>query len=69
MDFHFCCIQDAEECIAHVEKILTLLDQEGDILAEDETSSMHPHDLYKLVQANSMADCGRDMNKVNLRFV
>lgn len=43
--------------------------KEGDILAEDVSSSMHPHDLYKLVQANSMADCGRDMNKVNLRFV
>ena len=41
----------------------------GDILSEDVSYSMHPHDLYKLVQHNSMADCGRNMNSVNLRFV
>ena len=43
--------------------------KEGDILSEDVSASMHPHDLYKLVQNNSMADCGRNMNGMNLRFV
>jgi len=43
--------------------------KEGDILAEDVSASMHPHELYKLVQGNSMADCGRNMSSVNLRFV
>ena len=43
--------------------------KEGEILAGDVSDSMHPHELYKLVQNNSMADCGRNMNSVNLRFV
>jgi hypothetical protein len=41
----------------------------GAILDENVSSSMHPNDLYKLVQPSSMADCGRNMNQVNLRFV
>lgn len=43
--------------------------KEGDILAEDVSASMHPNELYKIVQSNSMADCGRNMNKVRLQFV
>ena len=43
--------------------------KEGDMLASDIPNSMHPHDLYKLVQQSSMADCGRDMNTVKLSFV
>tara|TARA_B110000908_G_scaffold163912_1_gene211129 strand:- start:5815 stop:6393 length:579 start_codon:yes stop_codon:yes gene_type:complete len=43
--------------------------KEGDIIAEDVSPSMHPHDLYKLVQNNSMADCGRNMDNMSLRFV
>lgn len=43
--------------------------KEGDILAEDVSASMHPNELYKTVQSNSMADCGRNMNKVRLQFV
>lgn len=43
--------------------------KEGNILAEEVETSMHPHALYKLVQNSSMADCGRNMNQVNLRFV
>lgn len=43
--------------------------KEGEILADTVSDSMHPHELYKLVQNNSMADCGRNMNSVNLRFV
>ena len=43
--------------------------KKGDILSSDISSSVHPHDLYKLVQNSSMADCGRNMNDVNLRFV
>ena len=43
--------------------------KEGDMLAEDVPDSMHPHDLYKLVQGSSMADCGRNMNTVKLSFV
>ena len=41
----------------------------GDILDDSVPSSMHPHSLYKLVQNSSMADCGRNMAQVNLRFV
>ena len=41
----------------------------GEILDDSVSNSMHPNDLYKLVQPTSMADCGRDMDNVNLRFV
>jgi len=41
----------------------------GEILDDSIPNSMHPHELYKLVQPSSMADCGRNMNQVNLRFV
>jgi hypothetical protein len=41
----------------------------GDILDDSVPSSMHPHDLYKLVQHSSMADCGRPMKGVRLDFV
>lgn len=41
----------------------------GEILDDSVSNSMHPNDLYKLVQSTSMADCGRDMGNVNLRFV
>lgn len=43
--------------------------KESEILDDTVSNSMHPHELYKLVQGNTMADCGRDMNRVNLRFV
>ena len=43
--------------------------KEGEILDDTISSSMHPHDLYKLVRGSSMADCGRNMNQMNLRFV
>jgi len=43
--------------------------KEGDMLADDVPNSMHPHDLYKLVQGSSMADCGRNMKSVTLSFV
>tara|TARA_B110000285_G_scaffold100619_1_gene114622 strand:- start:8184 stop:8759 length:576 start_codon:yes stop_codon:yes gene_type:complete len=43
--------------------------KEGEILDESVSNSMHPHALYQLVQPSSMADCGRNMNQVNLRFV
>ena len=43
--------------------------KEGEILDDSVSSSMHPHDLYKLVRGSSMADCGRNMNQMNLRFV
>ena len=43
--------------------------KEGGIIDDNISSSMHPHALYKLIQGNSMADCGRNMNKMNLRFV
>lgn len=43
--------------------------KEGDMLASDIPNSMHPHDLYKLVQDSSMADCGRNMKTVKLSFV
>ena len=41
----------------------------GDILSEDVSSSMHPHDLFKLVKHTSMADCGRPMKGMELSFV
>ena len=41
----------------------------GEMLDESVSDSMHPHDLFRLVQGSSMADCGRSMNSVNLRFV
>ena len=41
----------------------------GEILDDNVSNSMHPNDLYKLVQNNSMADCGRNMKDINLRFV
>ena len=43
--------------------------KEGDMLASEVPNSMHPHDLYKLVQESSMADCGRNMKTVKLSFV
>jgi len=43
--------------------------KEGDILDDSVSNSMHPHALYQLVQPSSMADCGRNMKEVNLRFV
>ena len=43
--------------------------KEGDMLASEVSDSMHPHDLYKLVQGSSMADCGRNMKSVTLSFV
>jgi hypothetical protein len=43
--------------------------KEGDIISDSVGDSMHPHDLYKLMQGQSMADCGRNMNQMNLRFV
>lgn len=43
--------------------------KQGEILDDSVSNSMHPHELYKLVQDNSMADCGRNMQQVNLRFV
>jgi len=43
--------------------------KEGDMLADDVPNSMHPHDLHKLVQDSSMADCGRNMKTVTLSFV
>jgi len=43
--------------------------KEGDILDDSVSNSMHPHALYQMVQPNSMADCGRNMKEVNLRFV
>jgi hypothetical protein len=43
--------------------------KEGGIIDDTISSSMHPHTLYKLVQGSSMADCGRNMNQMNLRFV
>lgn len=43
--------------------------KEGEILDNSVSNSMHPHTLYELVQPNSMADCGRNMKEVNLRFV
>jgi hypothetical protein len=42
--------------------------KEGDILEDTVSSSMHPHDLYKLVQGSSIADCGRDMKTIKLSF-
>ena len=41
----------------------------GDILSEDVPSSMHPHELFKLVQNSSMADCARPMRNMRLSFV
>ena len=41
----------------------------GEILDDSVSNSMHPHALYQLVQPSSMADCGRNMKQVNLRFV
>jgi hypothetical protein len=43
--------------------------KEANILADEVSSSMHPHELYKMVQGNTMADCGRNMGSMNLRFV
>lgn len=43
--------------------------KEGEILDDSVSNSMHPHALYQMVQPNSMADCGRNMKEVNLRFV
>lgn len=43
--------------------------KEGEILDESISSSMHPHELYKLVQRSSIADCGRNMKTVTLSFV
>jgi hypothetical protein len=43
--------------------------KEGDMLSDDVPDSMHPHNLYKLVQGSSMADCGRNMKSVTLSFV
>jgi hypothetical protein len=43
--------------------------KQGEILDDSVSNSMHPHELYKIVQDNSMADCGRNMQQVNLRFV
>ena len=43
--------------------------KEGEIIDGSVSDSMHPHTLYKLVQGQSMADCGRNMNQMNLRFV
>ncbi len=43
--------------------------KEGEIIDGSVSDSMHPHELYKLVQGQSMADCGRNMNQMNLRFV
>jgi hypothetical protein len=43
--------------------------KEGGILSEEVSYSMHPNDLYKLVQNNSMADCGRNLRQIDLRFV
>tara|TARA_B100001059_G_C17806071_1_gene569216 strand:- start:769 stop:1344 length:576 start_codon:yes stop_codon:yes gene_type:complete len=41
----------------------------GEIVDESVSSSMHPHELYKLMQGSSVADCARDINALNLRFV
>lgn len=43
--------------------------KEANIVDESVSSSMHPHDLFKLVQGRTMADCARNMNQMNLRFV
>ncbi len=43
--------------------------KEGDILDESVSSSMHPHDLYKIMKGRSMANCARNINQLNLQFV
>lgn len=43
--------------------------KEGGILDDDVNNSMHPHELFIMLQGSTMADCGRNMNSVNLRFV
>lgn len=41
----------------------------GEVLDSSVCDSMHPHELYKLLQGSTMADCGRNMNQVRLQFV
>jgi|TARA_B110000858_G_scaffold198175_1_gene262988 hypothetical protein len=41
----------------------------GEILDSSVSDSMHPNELYKMVQGSSMADCGRNMKDISLRFV
>lgn len=43
--------------------------QHGGLISEDLSPSMHPNELYKLVQGASMADCGRNLKSVTLSFV
>lgn len=43
--------------------------KEGEVIDGSVDDSMHPHDLYRLVQGSSMADCGRDMKQLKLQFV
>lgn len=41
----------------------------GEVLDSSVSDSMHPHELYKMLQGSTMADCGRNMNKLKLQFV
>lgn len=43
--------------------------QHGGLIATDISPSIHPNDLYKLVQPGSMVDCGRNLKRVTLSFV
>lgn len=43
--------------------------QHGGLIAEDVSQSIHPNELYKLVQRGSMADCGRNLKTITLSFV
>ena len=43
--------------------------KEGGILDSNVATSMHPHDLYKLMKQSTMADCGRTLKEMKLSFV
>ena len=43
--------------------------KEGNILDDSVNNSMHPHELYMMLQGSTMADCGRNMQDVTIRFV
>ena len=41
----------------------------GQCVDQSVSDSMHPNELYNLIAPRTMADCGRNMNSVSLKFV
>lgn len=49
-------------------QIVTSALQHAGIIDENISTSVHPNDLYQMVRLNTMADCGRNLDNVEITF-